>query len=85
MSESPDSQIADPIFDKYVDDSESSRNESTTPSSEISPPESPPSKNVELDKTVDERAKSRNLAASLSLEEQVSSASFVCFLYANTP
>jgi beta-glucosidase len=72
MSESPDSQTADPIFDKYVDDSESSRNESTTPNSEVSPPESPPSKNAVLDKTVDERAKSRNLAASLSLEEQVS-------------
>lgn len=71
--DSPESQIADPIFDKSGDVSEtpSSRNNSTTPSSEISPPDSPPNTKAVLDKAVDGRARVRRLAASLSIEEQV--------------
>lgn len=72
MSDSPDSQINDPIFDKQWEDSEerSTALTSNTPSSELSPPDSPTAKNAAL--KVDSRVKSRNLAASLSLEEQVS-------------
>jgi beta-glucosidase len=72
MSESPDSQINDPIFDKQWEDSEerSTAVTSNTPNSELSPPDSPITKNAALNK-VDSRTKSRNLAASLSLEEQV--------------
>ena len=64
---SPDSQIDDPVFDSeyrsppYTD---------TTPSSELSPPDSPASKNAAL--AQDKRGNARRLAASLSLEEQVS-------------
>jgi len=73
MSDSPDSQRSDPIFDKYGEDSEarSTADTSITPASQLSPPDSPTSKSATLN-TVDNRAKSRSLAASLSLEEQVS-------------
>jgi beta-glucosidase len=73
MSDSPDSQINDPIFDKFAEDSEdrSSGDTNTTPNSDFSPPDSPTSKNAALSKTDDKRAKARSLAASLSLEEQV--------------
>jgi hypothetical protein len=73
MMDSPKSQIADPIFDKFGEESEgpSSRNNSATPSSEISPPESPPKSSAVLDTVVDGRARVRRLVASLSLEEQV--------------
>lgn len=69
MAESPDSQISDPIFDKFEEGSDavSSRDTVATPDSEISPPESP----LEKHATLDPRTKSRQLAASLSLEEQV--------------
>lgn len=72
MSESPDSQVNDPIFDKQWEDSEerSTAVTSNTPSSELSPPDSPITKTAGLNK-IDSRAKSRSLAASLSLEEQV--------------
>lgn len=71
--ESPDSRMHDPIFDKFTEDSEgrSSGDTSTTPNSEISPPDSPAIKNAGLSKADVNRAKSRSLAASLSLEEQV--------------
>ncbi|KAM3086084.1 hypothetical protein ACMFMF_000038 [Clarireedia jacksonii] len=69
MAESPNSQINDPIFDKFDEGSEvSSRDMVATPNSEFSPPGSPPTKNAALDP----RTASRRLAASLSLEEQVS-------------
>jgi beta-glucosidase len=72
MSDSPDSQINDPIFDKQWEDSEerSTAVTSNTPDSELSPPDSPIAKSAGIDK-IDGRAKSRSLAASLSLEEQV--------------
>jgi beta-glucosidase len=72
--DSPESQIADPIFDKFAEYSEapSTRNESATSSSKTSPPESPPNTNAILGKTELGRARVRQLAASLSLEEQVS-------------
>jgi beta-glucosidase len=74
MSDSPESQIADPIFDKVGEDSEarSTRTDSETPGSELTPPESPPNTNAELDKKEEGRARVRRLAATLSLEEQVS-------------
>ncbi|KAH8679882.1 glycoside hydrolase superfamily [Tricladium varicosporioides] len=74
MSESPESQINDPIFDKYVEDSEerSSNHTNLTPNSEISPPTSPPVEKNDMATPIDPRASSRALAASLSLEEQVS-------------
>ncbi|KAK6613567.1 Beta-glucosidase B 2 [Botrytis cinerea] len=70
MSESPDSQISDPIFDRFEEGSDilSSRDTIATPNSEMTPPESP----VEKHAILDPRTKSRQLAASLSLEEQVS-------------
>ncbi|TGO25965.1 hypothetical protein BPAE_0069g00370 [Botrytis paeoniae] len=70
MAESPDSQISDPIFDRFEEGSDifSSRDTIATPDSELSPPESPLEKHAILDP----RTKSRQLAASLSLEEQVS-------------
>jgi len=73
MSDSPDSQINDPIFDKQWEDSEerSTAVTSNTPNSELSPPDSPTTKSAALTK-IDGRTKSRSLAASLSLEEQVS-------------
>jgi len=73
MSDSPDSQINDPIFDKQWEDSEerSTAVTSNTPDSELSPPDSPIAKSAGIDK-IDGRANSRSLAASLSLEEQVS-------------
>jgi beta-glucosidase len=71
MSESPDIQINDPVFDNVADDSEdrSSPNTNTTPNSELSPPDSPISKNSALKS--DDKANARSLAASLSLEDQV--------------
>lgn len=84
MTDSPESQIADPIFDKIGEDSEtpSTRNDSETPGSEISPPESPPKTTAELDKNEEGRARVRRLAATLSLEEQVSPVSQVyIFIY----
>ena len=73
MSDSPDSQINDPVFDKFAEDSEDrfSGDTNTTPNSELSPPDSPTSKNAALSQVDDKRAKARSLAASLSLEEQV--------------
>ena len=76
MSKSPDSQIEDPIFDKFAEDSEerSSGDTNTTPNSEFSPPDSPATKNAALNQQADvddKRANARRLAASLSLEEQV--------------
>ncbi len=70
---SPDSQINDPIFDKYAEDSEerSSGDTNDTPNSEISPPDSPITKTADLNQAHDQRANARRLAASLSLEEQV--------------
>lgn len=69
MAESPDSRIIDPIFDKFeeVSDAISSRDTATTPSSEITRPDSPVEKHARLDP----KTKPRRLAASLSLEEQV--------------
>jgi beta-glucosidase len=73
MSDSPESEIRAPIFDKFENGSEGPSNAdiSITPNTELSPPDSPATKNVLLSKAVDERTKSRTLAASLSLEEQV--------------
>lgn len=69
MAESPESQISDSIFDKFEEatDVTSSRDTVATPDSEISPPESPLEKHAILDP----RTKSRQLANTLSLEEQV--------------
>ncbi|KAL2063455.1 hypothetical protein VTL71DRAFT_5260 [Oculimacula yallundae] len=74
MSDSPESQINDPIFDKYAEDSEdrSSGNTNDTPNSDLSPPDSPVAKNADINNTSDKRAGARSLAASLTLEEQVS-------------
>jgi beta-glucosidase len=74
MSNSPDSQTDDPVFDKFAEDSEyrSSGDTNTTPNSELSPPDSPASKNAGLAQGEDKRGNARRLAASLSLEEQVS-------------
>ena len=73
MSDSPESEVRGPIFDKFENESEEPSNAdiSITPNTELSPPDSPTTKNADLSKTVDGRTKSRNLAASLSLEEQV--------------
>ena len=64
----------DPVFDsnKFTEDYEgqSTANTSTTPNSEVSPPESPKTGNARLGKG-DGRANSRHLASTLSLEEQV--------------
>ncbi|CAD6442097.1 cf4627e9-fd60-48d6-a9b8-76bf61156a1b [Sclerotinia trifoliorum] len=70
MAKSPDSQIFDPIFDRFEEgfDAISSRDTVATPDSEIFPPESPWQQYT----TLDPRTKSWQLAASLSLEEQVS-------------
>lgn len=68
MATSPDSQIDDPVFD--ADYLISPPYTNTTPSSELSPPDSPASKNAAL--AQDKRGNARRLAASLSLEEQVS-------------
>jgi hypothetical protein len=73
MAESPNSEIMDRIFDsKYTEDSEgqSTANTNTTPNSELSPPDSPKTENAGLS-SINARANSRSLAASLSLEEQV--------------
>lgn len=69
MAESPDSQISDPLFDRCEEGSDviSSRDTVATPDSEVSPPETPLEKHAMLDP----RITSRQLAASLSLEEQV--------------
>ncbi|KAH8813203.1 glycoside hydrolase superfamily [Xylogone sp. PMI_703] len=71
--DSLDSQIQDPIFDRYADDSEnrSTGDTNTTPDSELWP-DSPSTKAVDASKPQDSREKARALAASLSLEEQVS-------------
>lgn len=73
MSDSPESEVRGPIFDKFENESEEPSNAdiSITPNTELSPPDSPTTKNADLSKTVDRRTKSRTLAASLSLEEQV--------------
>lgn len=73
MTDSPDSQKNDPIFDKYPEDSEDRSNTDTnpTPNSELSPPTTPINKEVELGQKVDPRTNARKLAATLSLEEQV--------------
>jgi beta-glucosidase len=78
MSDSPDSQINDPIFDKRWEDSEerSIAVTSNTPNSELSPPDSPVGKSAAL--KADSRAKSRSLATSLSLEDQVCRFSAIC-------
>ncbi|TAQ90095.1 hypothetical protein B7494_g1536 [Chlorociboria aeruginascens] len=72
MSDS--SEHIDPVFDKSPEDSEdrSSADTDNTPLSEFSPPDSPFTKSADLLKTVDNGAASRHLAASLSLEEQIS-------------
>lgn len=67
MATSPENQIDDPVFDTEF---RSPSYTNTTPSSELSPPDSPASKNAAL--AQDKRANARRLAASLSLEEQVS-------------
>jgi beta-glucosidase len=66
------SDSTDSGFDKYGEDDRSSADTDTTPSSEISPPDSPTSKSLTLTQTDDKREDARELAASLSLEEQVS-------------
>lgn len=74
MPKSPDSQLNDPVFDQFPEDSEdrSSGNTDITPNSEFSPPASPEGKNaVPTSRTDYGRAKARSLAASLSLKEQV--------------
>ena len=73
MSISPDSQINDPVFDKYGEDAEDRKSGETsiTPDSELSSPDSPTSKNATLNPSEDARANSRRLAATLTLEEQV--------------
>ena len=77
MSDSTESEVRGPIFDKFENESEetgepSYADISTTPNTELSPPDSPTSKNAALSKVViDGRSKSSTLAASLSLEEQV--------------
>jgi beta-glucosidase len=57
--------------DSVFDEDRSSADTDTTPSSELSPPDSPTSKSLTLTQTDDKRADARELAASLSLEEQV--------------
>ena len=73
MSDSPESEIRAPIFDKFENDSEEPSNAeiSITPNTELSPPDSPTSKTVALNHVTDRRSKSATLAASLSLSEQV--------------
>jgi beta-glucosidase len=68
MAESPDSPTMDPVFDHT--EGQSTANTNTTPNSDLSPPDSPKTKNTELNKA-DARVNSRKLASSLSLEEQV--------------
>ena len=74
MATSPDAQVEDPVFDKFQDESDfrSSGDTNATPNSELSPPDSPASKTAGLAQIDDKRANSRRLAASLTLEEQVS-------------
>lgn len=62
------SDSTDSVFDN---EDRSSADTDTTPSSELSPPDSPTSKSLTLTQTDDKRADARELAASLSLEEQV--------------
>lgn len=84
MTDAPNRRAAsDPVVRTYVDNSEGSSepssepnssrstNANSTPNTEISPPESPIAKIVALVDPNDKRANARNLAASLSLEEQV--------------
>ncbi len=75
LSESPESQINDPIFDKYEDDPGylSSEDTCATPISEMSPSESPWAKAAasNLDMSYVNKDRAHKLAASLSLEEQV--------------
>ena len=75
MADSPASQRNDPIWDiaahgEDTSEGRSSADTSTTPASEISPPGSPTGSKAPVTGP-DPRAKSRSLAASLSLEEQV--------------
>jgi beta-glucosidase len=71
------SDSTDSVFDNFREDPDnrSSADTDTTPSSELSPPDSPTSKSLTLTETDDKRADARKLAASLSLEEQVSHSS----------
>jgi hypothetical protein len=73
MSDSPESEIRGPIFDKFENESEEPSNAeiSITPNTELSPPDSPTSQSATLNHVTDRRSKSATLAASLSLEEQV--------------
>ena len=57
--------------DSVFDEDRSSADTGTPPNSELSPPDSPTSKSLTLTQTDDKRADARELAASLSLEEQV--------------
>jgi len=77
VSEPPVRRASGPalaVLDNYTEDSEgiSTRNINDTPNTEVSPPESPSSKSATLIDPNDKRANARTLAASLSLEEQVS-------------
>lgn len=75
LSDPVDDQIHDSVFDRSPDDSEypSGVDTNTTPGSELYSPESPSTKPSELIPPQDGREKSRALAATLSLEEQVKS------------
>jgi beta-glucosidase len=77
VSEPPARRASGPapaVLESYAEDSEgiSTRNTNDTPNTEVSPPESPSSKSATLIDPNDKRANARTLAASLSLEEQVS-------------
>ena len=72
MSDSPESEIRAPIFDKFENESEEPSNAdiSVSPNTDLSPPDSPTSKSAALSHGIDRRSKSATIAASLSLEEQ---------------
>ena len=82
-SETSGRRTSEPLFHKFtepVDSSEGISSQNTnntpiisTPDTEVSPPESPTAKVETLIDPNDQRANARSLAASLSLEEQVSS------------
>jgi len=67
------SNSTDSVSDKFAEDLEdrSTADTDTTACSEISPPDSPTNKSLTLTQTDDKRADARELAKSLSLEEQV--------------
>lgn len=67
MASSPKSQADDSVFDTEF---RPALETNTTPNTELSPPDSPALKDALL--AQDKRADARRLAASLSLEEQVS-------------